>query len=70
MEEKSILEATSKLYKSTNGVAVSSQGASYGIATIWNEKIWNSEVTSETHNWILTTLKHKEDNNIIMVINI
>ena len=39
MEAKSILEETSKIYKSTDGVAVSSQGASGGIATIWNEKI-------------------------------
>jgi hypothetical protein len=36
---------------------------------IWNEQIWTSEVTSETQNWILTTLKNKDDNNIIMVIN-
>jgi exonuclease III len=38
MEAKSIMEATSKIYKTIGGIAVSSQGASRGIATIWNKK--------------------------------
>jgi hypothetical protein len=69
MEAKSIIEATSKIYKTTGGIAVNSQGASGGIATIWNEQIWTIEVASETQNWILTTLKNKDDNYIITVIN-
>jgi exonuclease III len=70
MESKSILEATSKLYKNTGGATVSSQGASGGIATLWNEQIWNSEVISDTQNWILTVLKNKDNNSVITVINI
>jgi hypothetical protein len=70
MEAKSILEATSRLYKNTGGTTVSSQGASGGIATLWNEKIWSSEVISDTQNWILTVLKNKDNNSFITVINI
>jgi exonuclease III len=64
------IEATRKIYKTTGGIVAISQGASGGIATIWNEQIWASEVTFETQNWILTTLKNKDDNNIITMINI
>jgi exonuclease III len=39
MDSMSILEATSKLFKNTGGATVNSQGASGGIATLWNKNM-------------------------------
>jgi exonuclease III len=66
MDSSSLLEATNKIFNNTGGATVSSQGASGGIATLWNEQIWSSEVISETQNWILTVLKNKDNNNVIL----
>jgi exonuclease III len=70
MDASSLLEATKKKFKATGGAVVSSQGASGGIATLWDEKIWTSEVTLETQSWLLTVLKNKDNNNNIFVVNV
>jgi exonuclease III len=70
MDSSSLLEATKKNFNTTGGAVVSSQGASGGIATLWNEQTWNSEVIFETQNWLLTVLKNKDNNSIIYVVNV
>jgi hypothetical protein len=70
MEESVVLETTKKVFKNCGGVVVSSQGAFGGISTLWDEQIWNLEVTLNTQHWLLTVLKNRDSNNIISVINV
>jgi exonuclease III len=70
MEASIILETTKKVFKTTVGSTVSSQGASGGIETLWDDQIWTLEVTLETQSWLLTVLKNKDNSNIISVINV
>jgi exonuclease III len=70
MEASTILETTKKVFKATVGAVVSSQGASGGIATLWDEQIWTLEVTLETQSWLLTVLKNKDNSNNISVVNV
>jgi exonuclease III len=65
MEESIVLETTKKVFKFCGGTTVSSQGASSGIATLWDEHIWNLEVTLNTQHWLLTVLKNKDSSNSI-----
>jgi hypothetical protein len=44
MEMSMILETPKKVFQTTIGVAVSSQGASRSIATLWDDHIWTLEV--------------------------
>jgi exonuclease III len=70
MEESIVLETTKKIFKSCVGITVSSQGASGGIATLWDDQIWNLEVTLSTQHWLLTVLKNRDSRNNITIINV
>ena len=66
MDSSSLLEATNKIYNNTGEATIISHGAFGSIATLWNEQIWSSKVISNTQNCILTVLKNKDNNNVIL----
>jgi exonuclease III len=70
MEESIVLETTKNIFKSCIGIAVSSQGASGGITTLWDDQIWNLEVTLITQHWLLKVLKNRDSRNNITIINV
>jgi exonuclease III len=65
MEASTILETKKKVFKTTTGTTVSSQGASSGITSLWDDQIWTLEVTLETQSWLLIVLKNKDFSSII-----
>jgi len=46
------------------------RGASGGIATIWNQSIWNCNSETVNQYWIKTVLENKVNKKIIIIYNI
>jgi exonuclease III len=70
MEEIVALESAKKALKNNNGLALSSTGASGDILTLWDEKLWQLEVSFRAKHWILTILRNKDFDSKYSFINV
>ena len=70
MEDAVLLQASKVFWKKVQAKAVSSRGASGGIATFWDT--YKYELTSKESNmhWIFTKLLHKESGHQVSLFNL
>lgn len=59
IEGHALLEISSSKWNKEAGKAVSSRGTSGGLATLWNDNLFQLENHKETQHWIQTELMHK-----------
>jgi hypothetical protein len=70
MEDFAALEQAKKALRTSEGIAISSTGASGGILTLRDSQIWGEEVTFCANYWILTVLNYKDTSLKFYLINI
>ena len=70
MEDKSFLHISKKLWKKSEGQAVSARGASGGLGTIWNaNKFSRIKEVFNTH-WFFSKLQNVDTNEILYLFNV
>jgi len=70
MKDNEVLQASSFMWKSSQGKAISSRGASGGIYTLWNFHLFEIEDWESESNWILVSLRHQPTGKLFSIINI
>jgi hypothetical protein len=70
MEDDSALHAGNTFWKKRSGEAVSSRGASGGLATFWDSSIFDLLVVHSTMQWIYTKLTHKVSGHQVSLFNL
>ena len=70
MEAPETIQASKKFWKKGEGRAISSRGASGGIATFWNSSMFDLLEDYGTTHWIFTKLKHQDSGQQISLFNI
>jgi hypothetical protein len=53
-----------------SGIALNARGASGGICTVWNTKIFREEQKLESSHWMLVHLKHLQSGIIYPICNV
>lgn len=70
MEDKAFLHITRKLWKRSEGQAVSARGASGGLGTLWNaNKFSKIKKIANTH-WLLSKLQHVDTDETLCLFNV
>ena len=70
MEEPETIQASKKFWKKGEGRAVSSRGASVGIATFENSTTLDLLEDYSTTHWLFTKLQHRDTGHQISLFNI
>ena len=70
MEQPETIQASKKFWKKGEGRAVSSRGASGGLATFWNSTSLYLLEDYSTIHWIFTKLQHQEMGHQVSLFNI
>eukprot|EP00253_Pinus_taeda_P012863 PITA_12863 len=70
MEDLSLLQSSKVFWKKGQGRAVSARGASGGIATFWNNDMYDLLQEKSNHHWLLTQLLHKESGQQVSMFNV
>ena len=69
MEEQALLRAAPSFWSKAKCIAVSSRGASGGLATLWDSTKADLVSFSSNTHWIFTKIIHKESNLRICIFN-
>ena len=70
MEDKAFLHIGKKLWKRSEGQAISARGALGGLGTLWNaNKFSRIKEVANTH-WLLSTLQHVDSNETLYLFNV
>jgi exonuclease III len=70
IEGEALLEISRSKWNKRAGKAVNSRGTSGGLATLWNDDIFQLNKHHETQHWILTELKHNSSKLTISLFNL
>eukprot|EP00253_Pinus_taeda_P023887 PITA_23887 len=70
IEGHALLEISSSKWNKKAGKVVSSRGTSRGLATLWNDHLFQLENHKETQHWIQTELMHKASKLNITLFNL
>eukprot|EP00253_Pinus_taeda_P023152 PITA_23152 len=70
IEGHALLEISSSKWNKKAGKAVSSRGTSGGLATLWNDDLFQLENHKEMQHWIQTELMHKASKLNITLFNL
>eukprot|EP00253_Pinus_taeda_P022475 PITA_22475 len=70
MEDLPLLQTSKVFWKKGQGRAVSARGASGGIATFWNNDMYDFLQEKSSHHWLLTQLLHKESGQQVSMFNV
>jgi len=70
MEDKAFIHIARKLWKRSEGKAVSARGASGGLGTLWNaKKFLRIKEVANTH-WLLSRLQHIDSDETLYLFNV
>jgi len=70
LEEQHFFQVRKNLWNSSEGIAISSQGASGRLGTLWNPNKLDLIQTYASSHWILTILCHKDSGLQVSLFNI
>ena len=70
MQEEELKKIKHKCWKSGRVEAVSSRGASGGLAIFWEENIYSLLGKELTQHWLLTTLKYFSNGWVLNIYNV
>lgn len=70
MKGKDVLLEMQKIWKTSIGAAISARGASGGICTLWNPKIFHLDSKYEVAHWLMTKLVHLPSGKAFPIINV
>ena len=70
MPEDEVMNRSSLFWKNSVGKAISSRGASGGIATFCRSDIYNIRSEKENTHWILVEMKNKSNQESIFICNV
>jgi exonuclease III len=70
MKDYDVLQASTYFWKTSQGKAVSSKGASGGICTLWNPNIFQQEDWESDSNWLMVSLCHLPSGKLLSFLNI
>lgn len=70
MEDKVFLHIGKKLWKRSEGQAISAQGASGGLGTLWNANKFSKVKEVVNSHWLFTKLKHVKSDETLCLFNV
>ena len=70
MEDPETIQASKKFWKKGDGRAVSTRGASGGLATFWNSSTLDLLEDFNTTHWLFTKFLHRDSGFQISLFNI
>ena len=69
MEDSILYQAGHELWKKGPGIAISSKGASGGIATFWDSTKFELIKEERSDHWIFTSLLHRDSGQQVSLFN-
>ena len=70
MEDFVLLQTSKAFWKKGQGKAVSARGASGGIATFWDNSIYDLEAEGSNTHWLFTKLLHKDSVHLVSLFDV
>ena len=70
MEDKAFIQVVKKLWKKSEGVAVSARGASGGLGTLWNPNKYSRIKEIVNTHWLFTKLQHVDSDETLCLFNV
>ena len=70
LEEEALLRARNSFWKKGPGRAVSTRGASGGLATFWDSAKLDLVEEGRTTHWLFTKMLHKESGHLVSIFNL
>ena len=70
MEDLALLQASKAFWIKGQGKAVSARGASGGIATFWDNSIYDLEAEYSSTHWLFTKILHKDSGHHVSLFNV
>ena len=70
MEEEALLRARNSFWKKGPGRAVSTRGASGGLATFWDSAKLDLVEEEGTTHWLFTKLYHKDSGHFVSIFDL
>ena len=70
LEEQHFFQARKTFWNISDGIAISSRGASGGLGTLWNPNKIELIHSHTSSHWILTVLFHKDTDLQVILLNI
>ena len=70
MEDKAFLHVVKKLWKKSEGQAVSARGALGGLGTLWNPNKYSRIKEIVNTHWLFTKMQHVDSDETLCLFNV